>query len=308
MANRVIRDWTDSERVNDLSFEAEVLFLRICMKADDYGSYHGNVRLIKSLLFPLKADQVTETDVARWLGEIRMAGLISFYDAEGKQFIRIWKFNQRMRTMKKRFPDMPEPVLQETAADCGGIPQVAADCLPEDEKNRREVEIEGEDEGEGECEISPSTPPIEIPEQHQGQKYYGTNQTGGAENFGDIPAIDMYISSPVAKCYGLYTESTYFHPAREQLAMKHHMDEDILKDWCSVFVAQLTGRGELQKTLKDFASHFSNWMPKQDFTKTPKQALDYEQQNSNTGKQSTKSGRASPQSFYNAVKSSNNNR
>lgn len=137
MANRVIRDWTDSERVNALSWQAEVLFTRLCMKADDYGSFHANSKLVRSLLFPLKSDAIRETDVTRWLDECEKAGLIVFYEASDKWYLRIINFGQRLRAMKKRFPDMPNE-------DGRNPPQPAADCLPEGKGkgSRKEEEVE----------------------------------------------------------------------------------------------------------------------------------------------------------------------
>lgn len=165
MANRIIRDWTDSEKVNRLSYEAEVLFIRLCMKADDYGSFHGNVKLIKAFLFPLRLDEVREADISRWMAECQKAGLIVFYDADNKPFVRINNFGQRMRSMKKRFPDLPSFEASRRKS-----PQVAAECLPEGED---EDEIEKEIEGEGEDENKkkgkgnrgsklPAHPPAEV--------------------------------------------------------------------------------------------------------------------------------------------------
>lgn len=121
MPNRILRDWTDSDRVNSLSAEAERLFIRLIMKADDYGRYFADTKRIKSFLFPLK-EGLRETDISRWLAECESAGLLRFYQATGKRFLELFNFDQRLRNMRKIHP----PPL-DAAADGGNSPQVAAD-------------------------------------------------------------------------------------------------------------------------------------------------------------------------------------
>ena len=103
MPNRVLRDWTTSEPIENLSFEAEVFFTRLIMKADDHGNYHANVKLLRSALFPLR-DSVTNGDIAKWLSECVRVGIVVFYKAEGKDYINIPNFGQRLRQMRSTFP------------------------------------------------------------------------------------------------------------------------------------------------------------------------------------------------------------
>ena len=130
MPNRLLRDWTASESMDSLSAGAEVLFTRLIMKADDYGSFHGNVKLIKAALFPLK--DYTDDQVTAWVAECVKAGLIETYMAESRIFVRIVNFGQRLRNMRSVFPQPAD-----------NSPQLAAsrsECPPELEENRREVE------------------------------------------------------------------------------------------------------------------------------------------------------------------------
>lgn len=137
MPNRVIRDWTDSERVDILSFQAEVLLLRLMMKADDYGSYHANPKLINSFCFPLK--NIRETDISRWLQELVSAGLIALYTAENKPFLQIINFGQRLRQMKPKFPQIPENELNKIMSANG---QQLADSCPPETETESETETE----------------------------------------------------------------------------------------------------------------------------------------------------------------------
>lgn len=135
MPERMLRDWTDSEAVDKISWQAECLFVRLIMKADDYGRYHGNPKLLRSLLFPLK-DGLRDADISRWIAECETAGLIRVYTdkVSGKPFIEIRKFGQRLRTKKARFPDENGNLselcskMQQSAADCSNPPQNAAEC------------------------------------------------------------------------------------------------------------------------------------------------------------------------------------
>lgn len=139
MPNRILRDTTDSEKVNSLSPQAEVIFYRLMMKADDYGVFHAKPSLIKAALFPLRLDTVREADISRWIAECEKAGLIAFYEADSKPFLVIMNFGQRMRNMKKRFPDPPPEILRQLAATRGN--------------SRPEVEVEVETETETESEV-----------------------------------------------------------------------------------------------------------------------------------------------------------
>lgn len=138
MPERLLRDWTDSEAVDKISWQAECLFVRLIMKADDYGRYHGNPKLLRSLLFPLK-DGLRDADISRWIAECETAGLIRVYPdkVSGKPFIEIRKYGQRLRTKKAKFPDENGSL----SADCGRLRQIAADCG----KVRLEEEVEEED-------------------------------------------------------------------------------------------------------------------------------------------------------------------
>lgn len=136
MANRVLRDTTYSETINKLSPGAEVFFYRLIMKADDFGSFHANPRLVGSLLFPLKKHE--EALINDWMDECISAGLIFRYTAQNKPYCRILNFNQRLRNMRSRFPG-PTDAEIELAANC---------CNPlletETQKQKQETEIETE--------------------------------------------------------------------------------------------------------------------------------------------------------------------
>ena len=134
MPSRMLRDYTLSDKVNELSWQAECLFIRLMMKADDFGSYHGNVKIIKAQCFALRTDSVRDADITRWMDELQKSGLIAIYTHAGKQYMRILDFNQRLRSMRNKFPD-PTP-------DSDSPPIAAIRCNTPPEEKRREEEEE----------------------------------------------------------------------------------------------------------------------------------------------------------------------
>jgi hypothetical protein len=112
MPNRVLRDWTDSKRMSKLSAQAERFFTRLFMKADDYGRYHADAKLLKAALLPHLIDEVTIDDITAWLKECVDAGLVITYTIDDDSFLEIQDFEQKLRIKKPKFP---EPLHAKTA-------------------------------------------------------------------------------------------------------------------------------------------------------------------------------------------------
>ena len=102
MPNRMLRDWTDSEKVNRLTVHAERFFTRLIMKVDDYGCFHADSRLLKASLFQL--DSIREADLLRWATECQKAGLIVLYESNSKKFLQILDFKQRLDRSNPKYP------------------------------------------------------------------------------------------------------------------------------------------------------------------------------------------------------------
>lgn len=135
MPNRVLRDWTTSEAVNQLSFEAEVFFTRLIMKADDHGNYTANPKLLNAALFPLK--DLTAKEVEGFLAQCVACGVLSIYQVDGKQYVNIPNFGQRLRQMRSSYP---QPA--DNPPSSGG--QVSDNGRLETKRSRNEVETESE--------------------------------------------------------------------------------------------------------------------------------------------------------------------
>jgi len=121
LPNRILRDWTDSYAVNDLDAQEERFFVRLIMKADDFGRFHADPRLLKANLFPL-LPETRDTDISRWLAACEKAGLLRCYvDGRGRQFLEIQNFRQRTRQMKAKFPSAGESPTDESPPDDGQL-------------------------------------------------------------------------------------------------------------------------------------------------------------------------------------------
>lgn len=119
-----------------LSPGAEVFFTRLIMRADDYGAFHAHPKLILSALFPLK-DYTIEM-IEGWLLECIESDLIIKYKVDGKSYIQIENFGQRLQNMKKAFP-RPENNSPEVTVSHGESREIPA--RNETKRSRNETNV-----------------------------------------------------------------------------------------------------------------------------------------------------------------------
>lgn len=148
-----------------ISPDAERLFARLIMKADDYGRFYADPRLVKAGCFPLE-DQIRLNDLVRWLDELSHRQLILRYEVHGRSYLALPNWGQRMRETRAKFPP-PDGEPDNWLPDAGGggqmpavrgsPPQPAATCR----KSRPETESESDldSESETEAEGAPKPPP-----------------------------------------------------------------------------------------------------------------------------------------------------
>lgn len=142
MANRILRDWTCSETINELSESAEIFFTRLIMKADDFGRFYGSPKILKAQLYPLREHSFKS--IEKWRDECVNSGVIIIYKSDGKDYLEIKDFNQRLRLMKSKFP---EPLSNDG--------QMTVKCQTIDGLKGKETEEEVETESETEVETKP---------------------------------------------------------------------------------------------------------------------------------------------------------
>jgi len=151
MPNRILRDWTNSYRIDELDANAERFFTRLIMIVDDYGRFYADERLLKSNMFPLKPDLRT-ADITRWLAACEKAGLIVKYKVLNKDYLQINDFKQVLRQKREKFPS-PETCLADDT-------HVSSGCLADAPLNRNESESESETKGMEDP--APPTPPSDF--------------------------------------------------------------------------------------------------------------------------------------------------
>ena len=106
MPNRIIKESIcTSEDLDKVSPQAEVLFFRLMVKADDFGAYYGNPKIINGACFPLKS--YSDKSVRGWLTELVNAGLVIHYTAaDGRDYVQFatWEKHQQIRAKRRKFP------------------------------------------------------------------------------------------------------------------------------------------------------------------------------------------------------------
>lgn len=151
MPNRILRDWTDSLAIDALSAEAERFFVRLIQKADDFGRYHADTRLLASTLFPLKTDLCPST-VSQWLAECQASGILTSYPCpKGRKYLQINNFNQRTRLKQSKFP---APASAPPASD-----SQTPDKRPLEAETETLFGDGGGERGEAREPAAPQTPP-----------------------------------------------------------------------------------------------------------------------------------------------------
>lgn len=118
MPDRIVRAGIlSSDPVNTLSWAAEVFYRRLFSVVDDYGRYDARLSLLRSHLYPLKVDRVSDSDVGKWLTECVNAGLVSAYQVSGRPYLEVLKFGQRVRADKSKWPPSSAGICQQPLSD-----------------------------------------------------------------------------------------------------------------------------------------------------------------------------------------------
>ena len=76
------------------------------VQCDDHGLFDGRLSIIRTKCFPLKVDSVKEKEIERWLTELSSAGMIGFYEVEGKTYLKMlsWSNHQQIRATHSKYP------------------------------------------------------------------------------------------------------------------------------------------------------------------------------------------------------------
>lgn len=203
MPSRLLREGIlDSERVNSLSWAAEVFYRRLMSVVDDYGRFDARIAVLRTRLYPIKVETVNEKDIAAWLAECESAGLVHRYTANGKPFLHFRGLGSpRARESKYPPPSDTATTGSERALENGCV-QVLSDAPYSGSGT-------GSDSGSKEDSSEPATPAsepvavalppelpiLEIPCVGKGSKSWPLTASKVAEWGDAYPGIDV-----VAEC------------------------------------------------------------------------------------------------------------
>lgn len=102
--------WTD-EKLGECTRDERLLFMGLISNADDEGRGRGNVKLIKSAIFPY--DNFNDTDIERMLIALIGKKLVYVYVVDGQQFYYLPNFEKHQTINKpseSKLPEMPEEI------------------------------------------------------------------------------------------------------------------------------------------------------------------------------------------------------
>lgn len=132
MPSRIIREQIcTSDTLAAVSPQAERLFWRLVVQADDFGLLDGRPRIVLGKCLTALIGTVTEDDVANWLSELDAAGLIQRYEVDGRPYLHLttWEKHQRppKSTSRPRHPMPPSSgPSREEPGTSGKIPETPA--------------------------------------------------------------------------------------------------------------------------------------------------------------------------------------
>lgn len=114
MPSRILREGIlTSERVNSLSWEAEVFYRRLMSVVDDFGRFSAHPQILRAALYPLKLDSIRDANIERLLAANEQASLVRVYVVSGKRYLELLDFKQQVRAKESKYPHPPN----ECAAD-----------------------------------------------------------------------------------------------------------------------------------------------------------------------------------------------
>ena len=248
--------WED-EKVGMLPIPCRLFFIGCWNFADDYGVIKGNPALLKSQIFPYD-ENLRVSEVKKWLNalvEARMLVPIILDDAnqrpaeESYYVIRTFRSHQ---VLDKRFTksylgkdenfvksliDKALSYYDEYTACTRRVPNVNTASPLETKEEKTKKESAKEKNKKEENNTTPTTACA-----------YACEETSGAS---PLPVYEKFLASSLKSQAWL-----------ETLAMNYHMGVPILKGLLRDFLTDNICRGfdDRGKTLRDFRSHFNNWL------------------------------------------------
>lgn len=102
MPSRLLREGIlTSEKVEQLDPAEEVFYRRLMSKVDDHGLYDGRPSILRTSLFPLRVDRVSEDQIRAWVAKCELVNLLRTYEVGGKPFIQMLNTGWDKRSQPK---------------------------------------------------------------------------------------------------------------------------------------------------------------------------------------------------------------
>ena len=106
MGNRILKESIcTSASIESLSWFEEVCFYRLIVQCDDYGRLDARPLFLKSRLFPLREDVMTDTIMAA-MARLAEVGLVWLYTVDDHPYLQLltWETHQRVRNRRSKYP------------------------------------------------------------------------------------------------------------------------------------------------------------------------------------------------------------
>jgi hypothetical protein len=155
MPNRNIRESiVTSKTLEKCSSDAERLFFRLTVIADDAGRFNADPRVVLARCFPLFAGKWKSSRVVPWIDELaRHEAIVLYTNATNDQFgyFPNWKKYQRVYGHDPKFPDPKDctRVMPHSAAESRTVREVPALNLNEKEKGNEKGNEKEKENGAG---------------------------------------------------------------------------------------------------------------------------------------------------------------
>ena len=111
MPNRIIKESIcTSNEIETLTWEEEVFFYRLIVNCDDFGYMDARLPIIKSKLFPLRAEKIKKASLIKWLQKLIDNNLIMvFKNHKGIYLYMVsWITHQQIRAKRRKYPEYQE--------------------------------------------------------------------------------------------------------------------------------------------------------------------------------------------------------
>lgn len=128
MPNRIIKESAcTSETLAEISADAERLFWRIVVQADDYGCFDGRPQTVLGKCLTAFIGRVSLNEIGAWLDELEQAGLIRRYTVDDRPYIHISNWAKHQRPPRAAKPKWPLPPVDQEDASADTRCQLTAD-------------------------------------------------------------------------------------------------------------------------------------------------------------------------------------